>query len=282
MKKYQILVLSIMLFFGVIGAWANSRAAEIIFVRGNVQIKSPGDEDWKKAQAGMQVNIGDSIRTARNSKADIVLDDEKKNTLALGEKTLIVLNSASAGTIDRLDLSHGRVYSNMEGIKSGLSFEVNTPSAVAGVRGSTYMVYAERDEDEVSAYKDTVFIKAFDADKNQISEIMLPEGFKTFIGRFEAPSALLQISNREFIRFDTIRDDLINRLEGKKPETEKGGREGDVKKTDIEILSEQSSNQQVLDQVIDTKENTQDSNTQNRIDELRESCVTEEEPDPYQ
>jgi hypothetical protein len=163
----------------------------------------------------------------------------------------------------------------MEGIKSGLSFEVNTPSAVAGVRGSSYMVYAERDEDEVSAYKDTVFIKAFDVDKNQISEIMLPEGFKTFIGRFEGPSALLQISNREFIRFDTIRDDLINRLEGKEPEMEKGGQEGDVKKTDIEVLSDQASNQAVIDQVIDTKDDTQDINTQKQIEE------TLAEEDPY-
>ncbi len=275
MKKYQILILNTMLLFGVIGVWANSRAAEIIFVQGNVQVQSPGEDEWKKAENGMQVNIGDSIRTARHSKADIVLDAEKKNTVTLGEKTLIVLNSASADTIDRLDLSRGRLYSNMESIKSGLSFEVNTPSAVAGVRGSSYMVYAERDEDEVSAYKDTVFIKAFDADKNQISEIMLPEGFKTFIGRFEAPSALLQISNREFTRFDTIRDELINRLEGKGPEMEKGGQEAQPPKTDIEILSEQSSNQQVIDQVIDTKEDTQDSNTQKQIDELR---IIEEEP----
>jgi hypothetical protein len=276
MKKNQILVSSGILFFSIFAVMMPSRAAVLIHVEGNVQVQPPGDEGWKKAEDGMQVNIGDSIRTARHSKADIALDAEKKNIIALGEKTLVVLNSASADTIDRLDLSRGKVYSNMEGIKSGLSFEVNTPSAVAGVRGSSYMVYAEKDEDEVSAYKDTVFIKAFDADKNQISEIMLPEGFKTFIGRFEAPSVFLQISNREFLRFDSIRDDLINRLEGKEPETEKGGPEGDVKKTDIEVLSEQSSNQGVIDQVADTKENTQDSNTQNQIEVLRE----EENPYP--
>jgi hypothetical protein len=276
MKKYQISVSCAILFFGVFAAIAVSRAAELIHVEGNVQVQSPGENEWKKAENGTQVNIGDSIRTARRSKADIALDAERKNTIALGEKTLVVLNSASADTIDRLDLSRGRVYSNMESIKSGLSFEVNTPSAVAGVRGSSYMVYAERDEDEVSAYKDTVFIKAFDADKNQISEIMLPEGFKTFIGRFAAPSALLQVSNREFLRFDTIRDDLISRLEGKQPEMEKAGQEGDIKKTDIEVLSEQSSDQQVIDQVTDTKENTQDSNTQKQIEEIRL-----EEEDPY-
>ena len=276
MKKYQILVLGAMLLFGIFAAMTVSRAAQLINVEGSVQVQSPGDNEWKKAENGMQVNIGDSIRTARRSKADIALDAEKKNTIALGEKTLVVLNSASADSIDRLDLSRGRVYSNMEGIKSGLSFEVNTPSAVAGVRGSSYMVYAERDEDEVSAYKDTVFIKAFDADKNQISEIMLPEGFKTFIGRFEGPSALLQISNREFIRFDTIRDDLINRLEGKQPEMEKGGQGGEPQKTDIEVLSEQSSTQEVIDQVTDTKDDTQDSNTQEQIEER----IMEEEP-PY-
>ncbi len=275
MKKFPILVAGTMMLLAAFAATDCARAAQVTHIKGNVQVQAPGEGEWRKAENGMTVNIGDSIRTARHSMADIILDDQKKNVVSMGEKTLVVLNSASADTIDRLDLSRGRVFSNMEGIKSGLSFEVNTPSAVAGVRGSSYMVYAERDEDEVSAYKDTVFIKAFDADKNQISEINLPEGFKTFIGRFEAPSAMMQISQREFIRFDNIRDELINRLEGKAPEMEKGGQEVEPPKTDIEILKEQSETQQVIDRIIDTKDDTQDSNTQQQIEDLR---IIEEDP----
>jgi hypothetical protein len=132
------------------------------------------------------------------------------------------------------------------------------------------MVYAERDQDEVSAYKDTVFIKTFDFNKNQSSELMLPEGFKTFIERYETPGALTPIANREFTRFDSIREELTGRAEGREPEKtgETGGQgEGSGQKSDMDQLTEQSSNQQVVDQVTDTKDNTEDTNTQKQSDE---------------
>jgi len=166
MKKNNFFVL----FFSAcitVSAVSFSRAAEIIYLEGNVQVQSAADDTWIKAEKGMQVDIGDSIRTARHSRVDIALDAQKQNTIRLEQKTQVVLNSASEGSLDRLDLSRGMVYSNLENIKAGLSFEVNTPSAVAGVRGSSYRVYTERDSDEVSAYKDTVFIKTFDANKQQ-------------------------------------------------------------------------------------------------------------------
>jgi hypothetical protein len=270
MRKYQVFIMSTMIVFAFGCMQGMARAAEVLFVQGNVQVQSPTDEVWKKAEKGMQLNIGDTVRTARHSKIDIALDPDKKNTIQLAEKTLAVLNSATADTIDRLDLSRGRVFSNMEGIKAGFDFEVTTPSAVAGVRGSSYMVYAERDQDEVAAYKDTVFLKAFDADKNQLMEMMLPEGFKTFIERFQEPSALLQVSLREFSRFDNIRNDMVSRSEGREPVRQEREHKGPFEKEQsvIEKLTEQAADQgTVLDQVIDTKDTTEDRNIETLINE---------------
>jgi hypothetical protein len=271
MKKYQILVSSTMLLFAMSTVMTIARAAEVIFVEGNVQVQTPADEAWKKAEVGMKVDNGDSIRTARHSKVDIAIDSEKKNTIRLGEKTLVVLNSATEGIMDRLDLSRGRVYSNMENIKAGLSFEVNTPSAIAGVRGSSYMVYAERDEDEVSAYKDTVFLKTFDADKNQIGDVVLPEGFKTFIERFSAPSALIQVSLREFERFDNIREDLSARSEGREPRRMEREQRGALEqKTALEQQAEDTATQKdVIEEVTDTKELIEERNVEQQIEDLR-------------
>jgi len=261
-----------------------AHAAEIIFVQGNVQVQSPNETDWRKAEKGMQLKAGDTIRTARHSKVDIALDKEKKNAIQIAEKALAVLNAAEdEATIDRLELSRGRVYSNLENIKAGMSFEVTTPSAVAGVRGSSYMVYVEPDQDEVAALKDTVFIKAFDANKVQLMDMMLPEGFRTFIERFQEPSALLQISLREFEKFDNIRADLLSRVEGREPrrqERERGRMEPE--KSVIETLTEQvDQKSSILDQIIDTKDITDERNTiediTNRLEE-----ESEEQYEPYE
>jgi hypothetical protein len=266
MKKYQILLSGMIAFAVIITGQVVSRAAEVIFVEGSVQVQSPQESAWRKVEQGMRLSVGDMIRTARHSMADIALDAEKKNTVRIDPKTQVVLNSATADTFDRLDVSKGRIYANLESIKAGLSFEVNTPSAVAGVRGSSYSVYVERDQDEVMAIKDTVFIKAFDVDKKEISEIMLPEGFKTFIERFSEPSAFAQISSREFRGADRVFQGISNRIEGKDGQSGEGANVKGTGETELP-LDGIADQEKVIDEVSDTKVIVQDQNADARIEE---------------
>lgn len=281
MKRHPLLTAAGVLLLAVAGI-AAARAAEIVYLEGNVQVQSAADKEWRKAEKGMTVNVGDSVRTARHSKVDIALDAEKKNTIRLDEKTLGVLNSVTADTIDRLDLARGRVYSNMEGIKSGMSFEVNTPSAVAGVRGSRYMVYSERDSDEVSAYQDTVYLRTYDADNNLLAETMLPEGFKTFIERFELPGMFSSISRREFERSDSVADHVTAHAEGREVRREERqermeqqqqqGGEGPGQQ--LEQIMEQGS---VNNEVLDIKDLQQENNAEQKIEDFTEPDSGHEE-----
>lgn len=245
-----------------------AHAAEILYVEGTVQVQSSTDSQWNKAEKGMAVDIGDVVRTARHSRCDIAFDAQKKNTVRLEEKTLVVLNSSGVDYVDKVELSRGRVYANLENIQSGLAFEVTTPSAVAGVRGSSYMVYTEKDEDEVSAYKDDVYLHTFDAEKNKTMETILPEGFKTFVERFQIPSVFTQITNREFIRFDQIREELLSHIEAQE-RIESGliEQERPVEQplTALEKIVEQQSVSETVSQVKDAVE---EKNTEQVIKEL--------------
>lgn len=245
-----------------------AHAAEILYVEGTVQVQSSTDSQWNKAEKGMAVDIGDVVRTARHSRCDIAFDAQKKNTVRLEEKTLVVLNSSGVDYVDKVELSRGRVYANLENIQSGLAFEVTTPSAVAGVRGSSYMVYTEKDEDEVSAYKDDVYLHTFDAEKNKTMETILPEGFKTFVERFQIPSVFTQITNREFIRFDQIREELLSHIEAQE-RIESGliEQERPVEQplTALEKIVEQQSVSETVSQV---KVAVEEKNTEQVIKEL--------------
>ncbi len=286
MKGYQFLVVCVTGLVVLFVFQAVVRAAGVISVQGSVQVQSPSDKGWRKAEKGMQLATGDLIRTARNSVAEVYLDAEKKNTLRIEPKSLITLNSGTADTIDRLDLAKGKVYANLEGIKAGLSFEVNTPSAVAGVRGSSYSVYVERDSDEVVAYKDTIFIKAYDVDKKLIFETVLPEGFKTIIDRFAEPGFFSQISAREFNHFDNNMEDLSSSLEGKmsaRAQAEESRKEVQrAKETEQDSPQQKAEDvaeqQNIIDQQIDVVQETrEDANTQEVIEELlnlKPPCVS--------
>lgn len=290
MKKFLSIV-SVALVCGL-GLVKASQAAEIIYLEGNVQVQSQDSEDWRAAVKGMKVEVGDSIRTARRSRADIALDADKKNVVRMESKALLVLNSNTANEVDRIDLSRGKIYSNLEGLKAGMDFEVSTPSAVAGVRGSAYSVYVERDSDEVQAYKDDVYLQSFDADKNMLVETTLPEGFKTMIERFEGPSSFIQVSEREFERFDRSSEEMSDNAAGRertraereaaraereaaaKAEREaaqggggtSGGTQSAIEKTSDDV-SEQES---IVKDLSDTKELTDENKADKNIEIFRE------------
>ena len=290
-NRYMVFIFFVAVFgIAVSGFISFLQAAEIIYLEGAVQVQSGSDSAWKTAEKGMKVNIGDSIRTARHSLADIALDDEKKNTIRIDPKTLVVLNSATAGTIDRLDLSHGKVTSKLENLKAGLSFEVNTPSTVAGVRGSSYSVYAERDSDEVRAFKDSVFLKAFDDQKNILSELTIPEGFKAFIERFETPGMLIQMSTREFERFDRLNDEISEHEQGKertRAEREAQRREAAAKahedqKPPLEQHTEQVNAQEnIVEQLGEAKERVEEKTVDQTIEE-RHGDITPPDEEPHE
>ncbi len=286
MRKYQILVFLIVAFLGCISFTMIVNAAEVLDLKGRVQMQSASDVNWQTVERGMQLEFGDSIRTARNSFVDIALDKAKLNTIRIEAKAMVILNSETDGVVDRLEVSKGRVIANLEDLKSGMNFEINTPSAIAGVRGSSYSVYVEKTTDEISAYKDTVFLKAFDVNKKELIEVMVPEGFKTFVERFGGPSALIQIATREFRQFDNVMEDVSGAIEGKfgaRAEREKRQKRQkalkkalkESRKSAAEKAEDQIGNHRdVLDKVLDFQEIIED---REKIQELIDSHGYSEE-----
>lgn len=274
MKKKQVFLSGILALLMLAIFRMMSFAAEVVFVQGSVQTMSPQDSGWRKVETGMQLATGDVVRTARNSLVDIALDTDKRNTIRVEQKTQVVLNSAAPGIIDRLDLSKGRVYANLEDIKSGMSFEINTPSAIAGVRGSSLSVYVEKDTDEVMAIKDTVFLKTFDEDNQQIAELMLPEGFKTLIERFSEPGAFSQITERDFRRSDRIFDRVFEHSEGRENREEPGQEPQDDLPGEQEIVEELekiSQELQTTEIVAEAKEFVDEQKAMQTLDDLRDT-----------
>ena len=280
MKRYQMIFLFVSVIACMVTIISSLHAAEIIYLEGSVQVQGEQEEGWRSAELGTKVDVGDKIRTARKSIADVALDEAKKNTIRISPKTLVMLDSANPGTIDRLDLSRGMVYAKVENIQSGLSFEVSTPSAVAGVRGSAYSVYVERDEDEIKAYKDSAFVQAYDADGNLITEVTVPEGFKTFVERFEGPGSLIQVTLREFSRFDDVADEIASHEEGNmevRREQERAAQQ--EAQSSEEKLDEGQDAQDVTDTLSDLKDQTQENTQDDDIDDFRGGH--EEEMGPY-
>ena len=172
-------------------------AAKIVYVKGRVEVQPSSANIWQRAKKGTEINIGDSIRTARHSEAQVLLDESKKSFIDIAEQTLVIINSTSAGRINKLDLSHGKIFASVDKLQAGGVFEVSTPSSVAGVRGTSWSVASNSKRDEISVYKDSVFVEAYDKLKKLLSKITVPEGFKVIVERFGSPGELFPLNERD-------------------------------------------------------------------------------------
>jgi len=250
--------------FVLVGFFSFVYAAQIVDVVGKAQVQSASSISWKSAKAGMKVSIGDKIRTARRSEVRIALDEAKKNFISVSELTLVVLNSTVPGEINKFDLSEGKLYAKIEKIKAGATFEVATPSAIAGVRGTAWSVESNADRDIVSVFESSVFVKVFDKMKRLISEITVPEGFKTFIERFGPPGKLLPLTDKERGSWKKIKKRFLSSL---------GVKGGDL--GELGDLSDRAA--ELQDKMEDIQEQIEDQNIQKTIEQRTSGCKDEHE-----
>ncbi|MFA6600770.1 MAG: FecR family protein [Candidatus Omnitrophota bacterium] len=132
-------------FFAIHPAYgAESRKATVQEVRGEVLART-GGSDWQAAQAGLVLEEQDEVRTGADSEAVILLDDDKVGKVELREKSYFRVNTlkedtASGRRVTLLDLAEGKLRVYAKKRKDGSKFEVRTPTAIAGVRGTVFDV----------------------------------------------------------------------------------------------------------------------------------------------
>ncbi len=124
-------------------------------VEGNVDILRASQSVPVAARVGDPVSLGDAIRTKRKSKAEVQFNDE--SVIQLAPESRIVIDEysfRSNGSRERgvLSLLRGKVRSIVSKVKAAVvavgggdsAFQIKTPTAIAGVKGTDFIVFYER------------------------------------------------------------------------------------------------------------------------------------------
>jgi hypothetical protein len=137
------LIVAVLLPFSVLAAQVGTFTA----VNGRVDIAG-ADKVARLVKVGDPVDEGDVVRTKSNSRAEITFTDD--NILRMAERSRVVISeyvSSNESLTARLTLSRGKVQNIVR--KTGRifgrlkknRFEVHTPTAVVGVRGTNFFTY---------------------------------------------------------------------------------------------------------------------------------------------
>jgi VCBS repeat-containing protein len=111
---------------------------------GDVSVMKAGTDDWTEAEVEMELEVGDTMKTGNNSSAEITFFDSSTMELEAGTEIEIVsLDLACDTGVSTVTLTQtmGTTISRVTKLLDpASSYEVETPTGVAAVRGSVMIV----------------------------------------------------------------------------------------------------------------------------------------------
>lgn len=115
--------------------------AKLTYLEGQVSLTR--DRARLPAEMDMTLLPGDTVETGKDAQAEVTLDDSSTVTLdpecklGIGE---LSRDSASGGRVVRMNLLSGELKAQIAKLAQNSSFEIESPTAVAAVRGTEFIV----------------------------------------------------------------------------------------------------------------------------------------------
>jgi len=151
-----------------------AQGVKIIDIQGDVTVKIKTLSSWQKAKLDMSLNKNSELKTGAASFCTLAFDSEKKNIVSVKENSQIKINSIMPAEVY---LPQGRVFSLVKNLKKGEKFQIRTPAAIAGARGSGWITGYQTGSASASCLDDTIFVTGLDASGNPTGEQELGSGF---------------------------------------------------------------------------------------------------------
>jgi hypothetical protein len=188
MRKAAVLLIVVLGVFVIIGAFLMQsmfilqRVAGVSAVQGQVSVKLHDAADFAPLGTRQRVGSGDTIRTGPGSSVDLNWVDGTRIRLA-SDTTMTVrscqINQSSGTETSLFDLSIGKIWVRVLKLLSQKSkFEVHTPTATAGVRGTIFSVQVDGSgKTSVSVDEGAVAVSPARAGTSTASEVQAKQAF---------------------------------------------------------------------------------------------------------
>ncbi|MEY4387523.1 MAG: hypothetical protein RLY20_2806 [Verrucomicrobiota bacterium] len=197
-SAFKYLVFSVIAFAMVAAVQAQQMVqatAKVVRIKGEARY-STANNTWQTLKVGDQLRAGTIIQTAKESRVDIVLGDKDatapqrnwgntiayqpeveqdfvrvyENSVMAVEKLLVADTGAEKIRETSLDLRAGKIFGTVKKLAAGSKYEVKVPNGVAGIRGTVYMISAER---VLTVLKGSVVIAYSDGTGSIVTQVVV-------------------------------------------------------------------------------------------------------------
>ena len=188
------LLLTLALLIPLVGCGGGGETipCKISSVAGDVQVLRSGSTESVKATNGMELAVGDTITTGSNGSANLVFFDGSVMEIKANSEILInELSTASSGstTVSLNEVVGNTINRVAKLVDSSSKYEVETPAAVAVVRGTVFdMLVQQNGATTVKAEQDSVDFTASGV------KVTVNQGFQSTAVKGGTPSTPIAIA----------------------------------------------------------------------------------------
>ncbi|MFH1753225.1 MAG: FecR family protein [Candidatus Omnitrophota bacterium] len=178
---------------------------EIVQLSGQVEV-SIGGADFEAAEEDIFLQAGDKIKTGRDSYAELAFDEDGENCVRVESESSAIF---TLGEREKIELQRGEIFSTMNNLPPGSTFEIKTPSAVCGVRGTDWVTRASDEGMDVETLEGRVYAKGFDErGRLRAEETVVLPGYTTKVRKHQRPTAPVKFSYQKRARLRKLKDDV--------------------------------------------------------------------------
>ena len=238
----NIMAAALVVFIAAGAAYGAALQAKMTKVKGDVQMQKSGAGAWVKVKEGDVCGKGTKIKTGAGAEAFVSWGDG--NSVKIKEMSQITLDNLmkdGAKSTSNVTLDKGKGFAKAGKLSGGSSFEVKTPTAVAGVRGTGF----EFGESDISVVEGSVSMKV-GGEEIIIEEGMMITVIEGEMGELEEiPASDLEDLQETLEEANEVIEDVAEAL----GELED---EGEGESAEDGELSEEEEGDESFDDVIDT------------------------------
>ncbi len=195
---------------GIAGA-AGEGAVKVMFLQGEPKINKVNTDAWAICRKDMVIDNGDKIKTERGEFVELSFSGDNSKIVRIGENSDTVIRKKEAPY--SIELLRGHILAHIKNLPAGSTFEVRTPVGISGARGTGWESDTDGQRATFAAHEESIYARGIDQAGNAMEgELIVSEGWKTDVERFEKPSEIERLSAAEMDRWDGWKESIADRL----------------------------------------------------------------------
>ena len=179
----------------------------IDFVTGDVSIIL--NDNTVKANVGDKIMQGMVVLTKAKSVVDIYFEHSVIRILENSSVTMkeLTKNSSDNKELTELYVQNGKIFSQVtKKLEENEKFKISTPTSIAGVRGTEFLIVEENGKCKISCVEGTVAVKDAEGDDSSFIDVENGKAANIESGK---PIAVKKLSAEEIRNIKKIKEDMI-------------------------------------------------------------------------